>query len=319
MERLALSMGDAAGISGEIILKAAHRCLDDVVVYGSYDILDHYNERFGHSFRLNRISDPSRAEEGMLHIIDVGGLKYRDIDPGKVSALCGKHAYLFLERAIRDTLDKKTSAVVSCPLNKEALNLAGYHYAGHTEILADLTGTGDCAMLLWSDTIKTIHVSTHVSLKEAIERVKKERIVKVALLAKELLEKAGIERPKIAVAGLNPHAGEGGLFGSEEAEQIAPAVKELKARGVDACGPIAPDTVFLRCHKGEFDLVVAMYHDQGHIPLKIMDFDDGVNITAGLPIIRTSVDHGTAFDTARKNIADESSLLKAIEIAKRLA
>ena len=173
-------------------------------------------------------------------------------------------------------------------------------------------------MLLWSEKLKTIHVSTHVSLKTAIERVQKKRIIDVTLLAKQILTNAGYENPRIAIAGLNPHAGENGLFGDEEIREIIPAVSELKTMGFNVEGPIAPDTVFLRCYKGEYDLVVAMYHDQGHIPLKLADFDGGVNITCGLPIVRTSVDHGTAFDIAGTNKAREDSLLQALAIAKKI-
>ena len=312
-------MGDAAGIGSEIILKIMEEYRDDVVVYGSYDVMDHYNEVFAYGYKLKRISDPEDAVMGMVNIIDKSGLKYGDFEVGKVSPICGRNAFLYLEAAIVDAMDKKIRAIVTCPLNKEALRSAGYDYDGHTEILSTLTGTKKYGMLLWSEKLKTIHVSTHVSLAEAIRRVKKERIVEVGLLADEVLRNAGYQDPRIAVAGLNPHAGENGLFGEKEIKEILPAIKELRKKGVNACGPIPPDTVFLKCYKGEYDLVVAMYHDQGHIPLKLMDFDGGVNITCGLPIIRTSVDHGTAFDIAGKNVARPDSLIRAIKVADMIS
>ena len=312
-------MGDAAGVGPEIILKIMDRYMNDVIIYGSFDVLDHYNHLFGYDYELNRINDPSEAVDDKVNIIDKSDLKFTDFEVGKLSPLCGNNAYLYLEAAINDALNKKVRALVTCPLNKEALRAGGYDYAGHTEILGALTNTKKYAMLLWSEKLKTIHVSTHVSLFNAIQRVKKERIIEVSLLANEILTKAGYKKPRIAIAGLNPHAGENGLFGDEEIKEIIPAVEELKKIGLDVSGPIAPDTVFLRCYKGEYDLVVAMYHDQGHIPLKLMDFDGGVNITCGLPIIRTSVDHGTAFDIAGKNIARPDSLIKAIQVANMIS
>lgn len=312
-------MGDAAGVGPEIILKILDRHLNDVIIYGSLDVLTACSERFGYHYAMNRINDPQEAQDGKINVIDPTELKMDDFSIGKLSPLCGKSAFAFLERAINDALQNRISAIVTCPLNKEALHMAGYNYAGHTEILKELTHAEKCAMLLWAQKLKTIHVSTHVSLSEAIRRVKKERIIEVTALAQEILTKAGYEDPKIAIAGLNPHAGENGLFGREEIDEIIPAVNEMKAAGLNVSGPIPPDTVFLKCARGEYDLVVAMYHDQGHIPLKLMDFDGGVNITCGLPIIRTSVDHGTAFDIAGKNLARPDSLLRAIEIARMIA
>jgi 4-hydroxythreonine-4-phosphate dehydrogenase len=309
-------MGDAAGIGPEIILKVLDKHLDEVIIYGSADVLSVYNDRFGYHYSLNLIAEPAEARDGELNVIDPTGLKLAEFSVGQLSPLCGKSAFIFRQRACDDALDNRISAIVTCPLNKEALHLAGYDYAGHTEILKELTHAERCAMLLWAQKLKTIHVSTHVSLAEAIRRVKKERIIEVTGLAQEILVKAGYENPRIAIAGLNPHAGENGLFGREEIDEIIPAVKQMKAAGLNVCGPIPPDTVFLKCAKGEYDLVVAMYHDQGHIPLKLMDFDGGVNITCGLPVIRTSVDHGTAFDIAGRNLARPDSLLRAIEIVQ---
>ena len=320
MEKLiALTMGDPAGVGPEIILKVMNEYQDKVIIYGSTDVLSFYNDEYGYGLRINRIEVPDEAVQGFVNIIDPNDLKYGDFKVGEVSAICGHSAYLYLERAIHDALDQKVSCVVTCPLNKEALHLGGHLYAGHTEILAELTGTKSYAMLLWSDRLRTIHVSTHVSLAEAIRRVKKSRIVEVIRLGHETLRKGGYEKVRIAVAGVNPHAGENGLFGNEEIDEIIPAIEESRKEGLDVYGPLPPDTVFLKAYKGEYDLVVSMYHDQGHIPLKLMDFDGGVNITCGLPFIRTSVDHGTAFDIAGKNIARKDSLVKALQLARKLA
>lgn len=318
-KRLAITIGDCAGVGPEIILKAMPSYLDEVIVYGSFDVLSFYNEKHAYHYPLLKIDEPKDALEKHLNIIDCADLKMKDFNIGALSPACGKAAYLYLENAVKDAMSQKVKAIVTCPLNKEALHAGGYNYAGHTEILGQLTGTKNYAMLLWSERLKTIHVSTHVSLKTAIERVQKKRIIDVTLLAKQILTNAGYENPRIAIAGLNPHAGENGLFGDEEIREIIPAVSELKTMGLNVEGPIAPDTVFLRCYKGEYDLVVAMYHDQGHIPLKLADFDGGVNITCGLPIIRTSVDHGTAFDIAGTNKAREDSLLQALAIAEKIA
>lgn len=318
-KRIGITMGDPAGVGPELIMMIMKDYRDMVIIYGSFDVLSFYKESFGYDLELRQIDDPIEAENGYVNVIDPDHLLMSDFQVGKVSPKCGKAAYLYLEKAIRDASANQIGAIVTCPLNKEALHLGGYLYAGHTEILAELTNTASYAMLLWSDKLKTIHVSTHVSLKEAINRVKKERIMEVCHLANDILHKAGYNDPKIAIAGLNPHAGENGLFGDEEIKEIIPALNSLKEEGLNVSGPIPPDTVFLKTYKGEFDLVVAMYHDQGHIPLKLLDFDGGVNITVGLPIIRTSVDHGTAFDIAGKNIARPDSLIKAIEIALKIA
>ena len=318
-KRLGITLGDVAGIGPEITLKIGKEYLNQIIVYGSFDVLTYYKNRYRYDFVLNKIIDPLEAKDDVMNIIDQFPISIEEFAIGKLSAECGKRAYLYLEKAIKDALDEKIGAIVTCPLNKEALHKAGYNYAGHTEILASLTNTNEYGMLLWSDKLKVIHVSTHCSLRQAIERVQKERIIKTTLLAYETLKRSGIAKPKIAIAGLNPHAGENGLFGTEEIQEIIPAIHCLQEQGLDVKGPFPPDTVFLKCLKKEYDLVVAMYHDQGHIPLKLLDFDGGVNVTVGLPIIRTSVDHGTAFDIAGTNVADPSSLIKALKLAKKLS
>jgi 4-hydroxythreonine-4-phosphate dehydrogenase len=249
---------------------------------------------------------------------------------GVVSAEAGRIAFLSVQKVIELALAGEIDATVTGPVNKEALNLAGYHYSGHTEIYADLTQTKDYAMLLAHEDLRVIHVSTHVSLRQACDRVKKERVSAVIGQAFRICRDLGIEDPRIAVAGLNPHSSENGLFGWEEAQEIIPAIEENRAKGYTITGPVPPDTVFCKAAGGLFDIVVAMYHDQGHIPLKMAGFRwdrtkqgwdsvSGVNITLGLPIIRVSVDHGTAFDIAGRDLASPVSLGHAIDYALRLA
>lgn len=321
MSRFAITMGDPCGIGPEIILKALRTrpdYLDRCVVFGSEALLRFYNEKFGHGMDIRTISRADQSVEGSLNVVDPNPVALEDITVGRVSTVGGECAFRYVRSAIDAALAGEISSVVTAPLNKEALHLAGHNYAGHTEIFGEFTHGERYAMLLWSDKLKAIHVSTHISLRQACEACTKERVMDVIHLACETLKKAGYAQPRIAVAGLNPHAGEGGIFGDEEIRSIAPAVEECRAEGISVSGPIAPDTVFLRAVKGEFDIVVAQYHDQGHIPLKLLAFDSGVNITVGLDVVRTSVDHGTAFDIAGQGIAREDSLLKAIEIGEKL-
>jgi 4-hydroxythreonine-4-phosphate dehydrogenase len=265
--------------------------------------------------------------------IDVHDLRNVEIEKlkiGKVDAMSGSAAFTSVKKAIEFALTGEIDAVVTNALNKEALNLAGYRYAGHTEIFADLTGTKDYSMMLAEGNLRIAHISTHVPLREACGQVKKDRVLKVIRMAHNACKRIGISEPRVAVAGLNPHAGEGGLFGREEIEEIIPAIEAAVAEGINADGPIPPDTVFAKARGGLYDIVTAMYHDQGHIPLKLLGFQydsetgtlknvNGVNITLGLPIIRTSVDHGTAFDCAWDGSANESSLVSAIEYGVRLS
>jgi 4-hydroxythreonine-4-phosphate dehydrogenase len=237
-----------------------------------------------------------------------------------VDGRAGKAAYEYVAKGIELALGGSIDAIVTAPLHKEAMNLGGYHYAGHTEILGALSGTKNYAMMLVGGPLRVIHVSTHVSMREACDRTRKERVLQVIRLADDSCRLLGLSSPRVAVAGLNPHSGEGGLFGREEIDEIIPAIEEAKKAGIDATGPIAPDTVFYRAAvKGHFDIVVCMYHDQGHIPMKVLSFETGVNVTVGLPFIRTSVDHGTAFGKAGKGTADHRSLNEAMMLAARMA
>lgn len=319
---LGITMGDPAGVGPEIIVKALandpalrRRC----VVYGAKSILEYYNNTFGHGLTVQTVAAPAEGDPDALRVIEPVAIALEDFEIGKVSPACGNVAFRCLEAAVKAAQAGEIGAIVTAPLNKEAMNAAGHHYDGHTGALAHLTNTPRCAMLLWTDLIKVIHVTTHVSMRQACDMIQKDRVVQTIELAYETLRQAGYENPRIAVAGLNAHAGENGLFGTEEIDHIIPAIEDCKARGMCVEGPLPPDTVFLKCKNRVYDVVVAMYHDQGHIPLKLLDFQGGVNISVGLPVLRTSVDHGTAFDIAGKGIAATESLLEAIKVADLLS
>ncbi|HOV39349.1 MAG TPA: 4-hydroxythreonine-4-phosphate dehydrogenase PdxA [Spirochaetales bacterium] len=324
MERplLGITIGDPAGAGPEICIKALNKKeVSDMcrpVLYGDEKVLRRAIGIVPTRLSLLRIQSPLEYKDGFLNLISLDNMP-DTWEYAKVQAPCGKAAFEFIVRAIEDAKAKKIAGVVTGPINKEAMNSAGIHYAGMTEIFADLTGAKDYAMMLTGGPLKVIHVSTHVSMKEAIERVKKDRVLRVIRLAQEAMRDLGIEKPRIAVAGLNAHAGENGLFGNEELNEVVPAIQEAKREGLDVTGPVPPDTVFLKAVNGMFDMVVVMYHDQGHIPLKLLDFMGGVNVTVGIPILRTSVDHGTVFGKAGKGTADESSMIKAIELAVQFA
>ena len=320
MNYLGITIGDPAGIGPEISLKVLDKYEEyknSVILYGSISILEYYKNILNLTSDFSLITNPHEFQKGKINIINVVDLDINSISIGNVSEICGRSPYLYVEKAIQDALNGRIKAVVTAPLNKEALNKGGYAYEGHTEIFAKLTNTKKYAMMLWSEKLSVIHVSTHCSLKNACERATKERVFDTIELAQQGLQKMGVKTPRIAVAGLNPHSGESGLFGREEIEQIIPAIDEAKKKGWNVDGPISPDVVFLKAYNGEYDIVVAMYHDQGHIPLKLLAFGNGVNITLGLPIVRTSVDHGTAFDIAGKGIANEEDLFYALRAGKK--
>ena len=321
---VAVTMGDPAGIGPEIIARAfadpAFREENRALVVGDAGHMERAARLLDLPLRANAISEPDESafEPGTVDVLSETGLP-EDLPFGQLDARAGDAAFRYVRKATELASAGRVAAIATAPLNKEAMHLAGHKYPGHTEILADLTGTKDYAMMLVTDELKVIHVSTHVSLREAIERARPERELAVIRLAHESLRKLGFDEPRIAVAGLNPHAGENGLFGNEEAEQIAPAVADANAEGMDATGPWPPDTVLMRARRGEFDVVVVQYHDQGHIPVKLMGFDTGVNVTVGLPFFRTSVDHGTAFDIAGTGKAEPASLRAALDLARKLA
>lgn len=319
--RIAITMGDPAGIGPEIILKALGWGgiwpICSPIIYGDQawmqraaDILPERSVEECVIVNYNRFVEKAVYQATDA---DLSGVRW-----GELAAEAGKAAAQCVIAAAEAALRGEVDAIVTAPLNKEAIALGGYPYPGHTELLAEVTHTPRYGMLLLSGDLRVVHVSTHVSLREAIERVRTARVLECIRLGDRACKDLGIAVPRIAVAGLNPHAGENGLFGMEEEREILPAIRAAQAEGINASGPHPPDTIFARAVKGAFDLVVAMYHDQGHIPVKLHGFDTGVNVTIGLPIIRVSVDHGTAFDIAGRGIASEQSLLEAIRIATQM-
>jgi len=322
---IAITMGDPSGVGPEIIAKSLNdkniyeRCRPFVV--GDAKILKRALQVTNLELQLNSITQPEDAmyEYGTIDIIDLD-LVSEDLPWGQVSSEAGNAAFRYLEKAISYANEGKIQGICTAPLNKEALHKAGHVYPGHTEILAELTNTKDFAMMLSAPGLRVIHVTTHVGLIDAINKINVDRQYTVIKLAHETLQKAGIKSPRIAVCGINPHAGENGLFGhGEEEEKIIPAIEKAQEEGINVQGPLPADTLFFRAKRGDFDIVVAQYHDQGHGPIKVLGLEAGVNITVGLPTIRTSVDHGTAFDIAGKNIADELSLKEALRMAVELA
>lgn len=317
-------MGDPAGIGPEVIIKAlSHESLYDrcrPLVIGDQRILARAAEWMRLPIAMNSIERATDAsyQANTITILDLQNADPKRIAPGQVHAEAGRAAVAYVFRACDMAMADEVQAVVTAPLNKEAMNLAGYAYAGHTELLTERTGAERVSMLLTGPKLRVVHVSTHVALDEAIQRVTTARVADVIDLAYRSCRALGVTAPRIAVAGLNPHAGEGGLFGDHERREIQPAIDAARERGLQVSDPQPPDTVFLRAVKGEFDIVVAMYHDQGHIPMKLLAFDSGVNVSMGLPIIRTSVDHGTAFDIAGTGKASEESLLAAIDVALQM-
>jgi 4-hydroxythreonine-4-phosphate dehydrogenase len=312
-------MGDPSGVGPELILKAFREggLAGEFAVAGDLAILRACDEALHFGVPLRKMTGPGDIQPGCVNVLDLGILSGADVEIGKVSRASGNAALHYVAAATQLALDGTCDAVVTLPVNKEAARLSDPDFSGHTELIAGMCGTKRFAMMLASERLTVVHVSTHVSLAEAVRQVRAERVYEVIRLAVETLSRF-IKAPRIAVAGLNPHAGEHGAFGSEEEREILPAIQRARADGIDVSGPEAPDTVFLRASRGGFDAVVCMYHDQGHIPLKLLDFEAGVNVTLGLPIVRTSVDHGTAFDIAWKGIASTRSLIAAVRYAGRL-
>jgi len=318
----AVTMGDPAGIGPEIALKAlTSQSLPDncgIFIIGDLGVLEH-SMRFAAPWAdLHEMTSAADFHPGRVNVYNMKQVEVTDFDRGKSQAICGIASYNYLIKGIDLCIDKTIAGIITNPISKEALHLAGIKYPGHTEILADRTGTKDFSMMFALENVYVAHVTTHVSLKQAILQVTRDRVLLNIRLLSQTLRQLGIANPRIAVSGLNPHAGENGLFGDEEAVHIAPAIDEARRTGISVSGPYPPDTVFMRAFKGEFDGVVSMLHDHGFVALKSRDFEKGVNITIGLPIIRTSVGHGTAFDIAGKGIASEASLIAAIRTAHLL-
>ncbi|MDZ4093902.1 MAG: 4-hydroxythreonine-4-phosphate dehydrogenase PdxA [Paracoccaceae bacterium] len=307
---IGITLGDPAGVGPEVTLKAVAEMSPadraQTRIFGNLATLDAAAAALGLRLRpgLDVAVTDLPVEGGLLPF-------------GRMDPRAGDASFRFIEAAVRAAQSGQIGCIVTAPICKEALNAAGHHYDGHTGMLSALTG-GRAFMVLASDRLKVIHATTHVSLKDAISRITPDRVLDTIRAGNDHLKRLGHDAPRIAVAGLNPHCGEGGLFGTEDSEMIAPAVAQARAMGIDAQGPISADTLFYRGYNGAFDLVVAMYHDQGHIPMKLIAFDTAVNVSVGLPIDRTSVDHGTAFDIAGKGIAKHINMQCAIAYARRL-
>ncbi|HHZ00631.1 MAG TPA: 4-hydroxythreonine-4-phosphate dehydrogenase PdxA [Sedimentibacter sp.] len=334
---IGITMGDPSGNGPELCVKALtkpdmeQKCYP--VVIGDARVIERAAAIVGHpEVKINPISSISEANfaPGTINVFHMDLIDFNRFEFGKVSAMCGNAAFQSVVKVIDLALKKEIDATVTNALNKEAINLAGFHYNGHTEIFAEYTGTKKYTMMLAYQNLRVVHVSTHVSLRKACDMVRKERVADVIRIAYQGCKDLGINEPRIGVAGLNPHAGENGLFGTEEIEEIIPAINTTWLEGIKAEGPVPPDTIFSKARGGWYDVVVCMYHDQGHIPIKVIGFNynsqngkwdavEGVNITLGLPIIRTSVDHGTGFGHAGQGVANEASLVNAIDYAVIMA
>jgi len=329
---IGITMGDPAGIGAEIAVKALgneeiYRKSKPIVI-GSKCVIDDALKFIPSNLKLNVIKNTEeiKGEFGIIDLLDLDNIKLDEFNYGKVSAKAGQASLDYIYKGIDLAMEGLVDAVVTGPIHKEAIKAAGSPYAGHTEIFATRTKTKNYAMMLADKNLRVIHVSTHVSLRQACDLVKKERVLTVIHLADKVLKDLGIKNPKIGVAGLNPHAGEGGLFGNEEYKEIIPAIEQAKKENIIVDGPIPPDTIFSKTIGGQYDIAVVMYHDQGHIPMKVIGFKynketnkwstmSGVNVTVGLPIIRTSVDHGVAFGKAGEGRANEESMVEAIKMA----
>ncbi len=327
LPRIAITMGDAAGVGPEVIVKTlAHaelyeRCRP--VVIGDAGRLEKAMQATGIKLAINAFSAKDIAsakyQPGTIDCVDLK-LIPADMPWGKLSPVAGDAAFQFIKTATELAVAGEVEAICTAPLNKEALHAGGHMYPGHTEMIADLTGTKEVSMMLTAPNLRVIHVTTHIGLMDAIRKIEPGLVERTISRGYAVLEKAGLPRRKIGVCGINPHAGENGLFGQgEEEEKIAPAIAACRAKGWDVEGPLPADTLFFRAGRGDFDMVVAMYHDQGHGPVKVLGLESGVNITVGLPVIRTSVDHGTAFDIAGTGKADEGSMLEALRQGIALA
>lgn len=333
---IGITMGDPASIGPEIAIKALLNenvyTICRPILVGDAGVFNDIIQRLGLNAKINIINDIGDAKFhfGTPDVFDLHNVVMQDLRFGEISAMAGNASFEAIAKVIELALAGKLDATVTGPINKKSINEAGHYFAGHTEIYAHFTGTRKYAMLLVEDHLKVIHVSTHVSLRQACDLVKKERILEVVALLHNGLQQLGETNMKIGIAGLNPHAGDNGLFGTEDDQEILPAVEEAKRLGYDVEGPVPPDTLFAKAATGSYGGVVAMYHDQGHIPFKLsgfrwnaakkqMDSVKGVNITLGLPIIRTSVDHGTAFEIAGKGVASADAMVLAIESAAQLS
>ena len=322
LKTIAITIGDPGGVGPEIIVKALYRAeirkYCNPVVIGNADVLEEAVRLTGLPLKIRPISSMSESspKAGIIETLDIKSrASFKKNVP---SGSAGRAFVKYIRRSVELAMRKEVDAIVTAPISKESLKLAGYEWPGHTELLAELTNTDKFAMMFVSDKLKVVLYTIHLPLKEVSKRINTKLVSETILLAETGAKMLGMDKPRIAVAGLNPHAGESGIMGKEEMRSIIPAVQKALAAGLTVSGPYPPDVIFHKAYTGAFDIIVCMYHDQGLIPFKMLAFDTGVNVTVGLPVIRTSPDHGTAFDIAWKNLADPSSMLEAIKLASKL-
>jgi 4-hydroxythreonine-4-phosphate dehydrogenase len=322
---LLVTLGDPAGVGPEVTVKGvveeSRNERARPVVVGDIRVVQAAAKKWASDWSVVAVDSPKDAgsSANTIYVLDIANCDPEKYEIGEIASYTGNAAYEYVVRAAELCIAGDADGIVTAPLNKKAMVMAGHEFDGHTGLLAHLCGVDTQYMILGSPKLRVIHLTTHLSLVDALKRVKTDRIVLCTRAANEHAKQFGFAKPRIAVCGVNPHSGDGGLFGVEEAEEIAPAVELLRADGIDADGPVSPDSAYRIAYEGGYDIVVAMYHDQGHIPMKLVGFSDGVNVTVGLPIIRTSVDHGTAFDIAWQGKADHANMVAAIDYAYRLA
>lgn len=322
---IAVTMGDPAGIGPEIVAKSiADKATYDVarcIVIGDKKVMEKAIEIVGTDLKVNVVESPADGDYsyGVLNMIDLDNIDMSRFEYGKINAMCGQAAFDYIKKSIEITMDKQADAVATTPINKESLHAAEVDFIGHTEIFGALTGTADPLTMFETNGLRVFFLTRHKSLRDMLDDIKKDRIIDYVERCTDALRRLGVKEGTMAVAGLNPHSGEHGLFGWEEVKEIAPAVEELKERGFNVAGPVPADSVFHQAAQGRFNSVLSLYHDQGHIATKTLDFDRTISITNGMPILRTSVDHGTAFDIAGKGIAGAVSMEEAIRLAAKYA
>jgi len=321
---LLVTLGDPAGVGPEVTVRGVAEELAKgrvtPVVVGDARVVRRAAEKWTPELNINAVESPrdAVADPNVINVLDIANCDPEDFEIGEIAAYTGNAAYEYVVRAAELCLTGEADGIVTAPLNKKAMVMAGHEFDGHTGLLAHLCNVDTQYMILGSSKLRVIHLTTHLSLVDALKQVKTDRIVKCTKAANDHAKQLGFASPRIAVCGVNPHSGDGGLFGVEEADEIAPAIEILRGEGIDADGPVSPDSAYRIAYEGGYDIVVAMYHDQGHIPMKLVGFSDGVNVTVGLPIIRTSVDHGTAFDIAWQGKADHANMTAAIDYAYQL-
>lgn len=322
---IAVTMGDPAGIGPEIVAKSiADKATFDVarcIVIGDKKVMEKAIEIVGADLKVNVVESPADGDYsyGVLNMIDLDNIDMSRFEYGKINAMCGQAAFDYIKKSIEITMDKQADAVATTPINKESLHAAEVDFIGHTEIFGALTGTADPLTMFETNGLRVFFLTRHKSLRDMLDDIKKDRIIDYVERCTDALRRLGVKEGTMAVAGLNPHSGEHGLFGWEEVKEIAPAVEELKESGFNVAGPVPADSVFHQAAQGKFNSVLSLYHDQGHIATKTLDFDRTISITNGMPILRTSVDHGTAFDIAGKGIAGAVSMEEAIRLAAKYA